>query len=59
MTTAVMDRNVLLDVPGEKNAWTDWSDTMLARVGDIGRLIINPIIYGEVSIRVSSVDALD
>ena len=59
MTATLVDSNVLLDVLGGENAWTAWSAAMLGRAGDSGRLIINPIIYGEVSVRFSSVEALD
>jgi predicted nucleic acid-binding protein len=59
VTATLVDSNVLLDVLGDENAWTAWSSAMLGRVGDSGRLIINPIIYGEVSVRFSSVEALD
>ena len=59
MTATLVDSNVLLDVPGDENPWTAWSAAMLERVGNSGRLIANPIIYGEVSIRFSSVEALD
>jgi predicted nucleic acid-binding protein len=54
-----VDSNVLLDILGEENAWTDWSASTLRSVGNTDRLIINPVIYGEVSVRFSSVEALD
>lgn len=59
MTATLVDSNVLLDVLGDENPWTAWSAAMLERVGNSGRLIINPIIYGEVSVRFSSLEALD
>lgn len=59
MTAVLVDSNVLLDILGEENAWTDWSASTLQSAGNIGRLIINPIIYGEISVRFSSVEALD
>lgn len=59
MTPVLVDSNVLLDVLGEENAWTAWSAAALVRVGDSRRLVVNPIIYGEVSIRYSSMEALE
>jgi predicted nucleic acid-binding protein len=59
MTSVLVDSNVLLDVLGDENAWTVWSAATIERVGSTSRLIINPIVYGEVSVRFSSVEALD
>jgi len=59
MTSVLVDSNVLLDVLGEENIWTIWSAATIERVGSTSRLIINPIVYGEVSVRFSSVEALD
>ncbi len=59
MTAILVDSNVLLDVLGDENPWTEWSASTLQSAADTGRLIINPVIYGEVSVRFSSVEALD
>ena len=59
MTAVLVDSNVLLDVLGDETAWTNWSAAAIERVGDTCRLIINPVIYGEVSVRFSSMEALD
>jgi predicted nucleic acid-binding protein len=59
MTSVLVDSNVLLDVLGEENIWSAWSAATLEEAGNTGRLIINPMIYGEVSVRFSSVEALD
>jgi hypothetical protein len=59
VTAVLVDSNVLLDILGEENAWTDWSASTLRSIGNTDRLIINPVIYGEVSVRFSSVEALD
>jgi len=59
MAAILVDSNVLLDVLGNANAWTDWSAGALEAAGNTGRLIINPVIYGEVLVRFSSMEALD
>ena len=59
MTAILVDSNVLLDILGDENAWTDWSASALQSTGNTDRLIINPVIYGEISVRFSSVEALD
>ena len=55
----LVDSNVLLDILTEDPRWTDWSVDALADAGEAGPLYINPIIYSEVSIRFTTVEALD
>ncbi|MFN2504207.1 MAG: type II toxin-antitoxin system VapC family toxin [Acidimicrobiales bacterium] len=55
----LVDSNVLLDVLTESDRWPEWSSTALARAADAGPLFINPIIYGEVSVRFSRIEELD
>ncbi len=47
----LVDSNVLLDVLTENETWLEWSFNALATAAEAGPLIINPIIYAEVSIR--------
>ena len=55
----LVDSNVLLDVFTEDPAWAEWSDAALAEARDIGPLVINPLVYAEVSIRFSTIEELD
>lgn len=59
MAAVLVDSNVLLDVLTDDEAWAGWSAQALARAANSGRLVINPIIYGEVSIRFSSIEDLE
>ena len=59
MTAVLIDANVLLDVITEDARWLDWSAQALERAGERYRLVINPVIYAEVSIRYSRIEALD
>ena len=59
MDSTLVDANVILDVATEDEDWVDWSATMLADAGQRGLLVINPLIYAEVSARYSTVEALD
>jgi hypothetical protein len=59
MSAVLVDANVLLDVMTENTDWTGWSAEALARAADRYRLVINPIIYAEVSIRYSHVEELE
>ena len=55
----LVDSNVILDVVTEDPAWIDWSSSMLAAAAQEGRLIINPVIYAEVSCAYEQIEALD
>jgi predicted nucleic acid-binding protein len=55
----LVDSNVLLDVMSEDERWSSWSRAALAHAGETSRLIVNPIIYAEVSVRFSRIEALD
>jgi len=46
----LVDSNVLLDVLTEDRRWFPWSSEALARCADESGLVINPIVYAEVSI---------
>jgi len=60
MNAALVDTNVILDVATSDPVWRPWSQDVLADLIDRGtRLIINPIIYAEVSIGYLSPDTLD
>ena len=56
---ALVDSNILLDVATNDPNWGDWSARALAKVAEHTTLIINPIIYAEVSIGYTTIEALD
>lgn len=55
----IVDANVLLDVITEDPVWLDWSLTALASAAEEGPLVINPMIYAEVSVRFSRIEDLE
>jgi hypothetical protein len=55
----LVDTNVLLDLLTHDEKWRPWSSEALARAADAGPLVINPVIYAEVSIRFSRVEDLE
>jgi predicted nucleic acid-binding protein len=59
MTAVLIDANVLLDVMTEDARWLAWSAGAIERAADRYRLVINPIIYAEVSIRYSRIEELE
>ncbi len=50
MTEILVDSNVIIDVLTEDPKWFEWSAEILADYADRGDLVINPIIYAEISI---------
>jgi predicted nucleic acid-binding protein len=58
MAATLVDANVLLDVLTEDPVWLDWSLDALATAAEAGPLVINPIVYAEVSVRFSRIEAL-
>ena len=55
----LVDTNVLIDVLEDDPRWADWSIDTLRRQSRVHRLAINPIIYAELSLTFSTVEALD
>lgn len=46
----LVDSNVILDIATEDETWFQWSSETLGRYAETHILVINPIIYSEVSI---------
>jgi len=59
MTAILIDSNVLLDVMTEDTRWSPWSAASLEQAADRYRLVINPIIYAEVSVRYTRIEDLE
>ena len=55
----LVDSNVLLDVLEDDQQWYGWSSEQLARCADNSVLVINPIIYSEVSMGFERVEDLE
>lgn len=59
MAGVLVDSNVLLDVLTEDAMWLDWSASALARAAETEILVINPLIYAEVSVRFERIEDLE
>ena len=59
MSATLVDSNVILDVATEDVEWLDWSASMLSDAAEHGPIVINPVIYAEVSTRYETIEALD
>jgi len=57
--TTLVDTSVLLDVLLEDEEWMEWSAAMLADAAQQGRIVINPIVYAEVSSAYDDIESLD
>ncbi|MEX1184606.1 MAG: type II toxin-antitoxin system VapC family toxin [Gemmatimonadota bacterium] len=55
----LVDSSVILDIVTEDREWVGWSAEALERAGEGSRLVINPLIYAEVSIGFDRIEDLD
>lgn len=58
-SATLVDSNVLLDVLTDDPAWASWSGEALARAFDEGPVVINPVVYAEVSVGFDRIEELD
>ena len=56
MPGVIIDSNVLLDLMTEDPDWFGWSSAAVERAADSSRVIMNAVIYGEVSVRYSRIE---
>lgn len=55
----LVDTNVLVDVLQNEPQWADWSIAQMRAQSSLHALAINPIIYAEMSLSFSTLEALD
>ncbi len=55
----LVDSNVLIDVAEEDPVWSPWSRSALDALGDVAQLVVNPIVYAEVSAVYASVEEVE
>jgi hypothetical protein len=59
MSATLIDTNVLLDVVTDDPDWAEWSIRALDAAALGGPLLINDVIYAELSVRFPAIEALD
>jgi len=59
VTPVLVDSNVLLDVITDHPTWASWSSAVLERTAEEAILVINALIYAEVSIGFATIEALE
>lgn len=55
----LVDSNVLLDLFTDDRVWAAWSEARLGEAFDAGHVVINPIIYAEISVAFEGVETLE
>lgn len=55
----LVDTNVLVDVLQDDPQWAEWSIGQLRAQARLHQLAINPVIYAEISLSFSTIEALD
>ncbi|MBD1847809.1 type II toxin-antitoxin system VapC family toxin [Cyanobacteria bacterium FACHB-63] len=59
MTDFLIDSNVILDILTADAQWLEWSTSTLIECAEQGDLVINPIIYAEISTDFDDISLLD
>lgn len=59
MRPAIVDSNVILDVAQRDPRWSAWSTGAIRRLLDVTVLVINPIVYAEVSIGYRTIEDVE
>ena len=59
MSSTLIDSNVLIDLFDEESEWREWSDAMVHAAGKRGDVVINPLIFAEVSAGYDSFEEVD
>ncbi len=55
----LVDTNVLLDLLTGDPAWADWSERQLEMAGVTGPILINEVVYAELSVRAARMEDID
>jgi hypothetical protein len=55
----LVDTNVLVDVLQDDPQWAQWSIEQLRAQARVHELVINPVVYAELSLSFSSLESLD
>ncbi|MGH2916980.1 MAG: type II toxin-antitoxin system VapC family toxin [Solirubrobacteraceae bacterium] len=55
----LVDSNVLLDLFTEDPTWASWSQQQLGEAFDAGQVVINPLIYAEISVAFERIETLE
>lgn len=55
----IVDTNVIVDLLEDDPEWADWSEDRLRALSRVHELVINPVIYAEVSVTFAGIEEMD
>jgi predicted nucleic acid-binding protein len=55
----IVDSNIILDIVTKDHTWYDWSSSQLQILAESHRLVINDIIYSEISVSFKHIEELE
>jgi predicted nucleic acid-binding protein len=55
----IVDSNIILDIITEDPNWYDWSSTQLGILAEHHKLVINDIVYSEISVGFKHIEELE
>jgi predicted nucleic acid-binding protein len=59
MSSVLVDSNVIIDIATWDPVWSDWSAAALTRLANSAVLVINPIVYAEVSVDFARIEEVE
>lgn len=59
MSPVLVDSSVILDIATQDPTWAEWSEAALEETAQTSVLVINPIVYAEVSVGYARIEELD
>jgi predicted nucleic acid-binding protein len=59
VSAVLVDSNVILDLLVEKSPWREWSTNALGRTAERARLVINAVIYAELSVGYEKIELVE
>ena len=59
MSAVLIDSNALLDLMTEDPLWFPWTAAEVVRAANRSRIVINAVVYGEVSVRYARIEDLE
>jgi len=59
MADVLLDSSVLLDIFTQDPEWFEWSSETVAEMAESHALVINPVVYAEISIRFDRIEELE
>jgi len=55
----LVDSNILLDIATQDSVWGEWSENAIGEIAEHAVLIVNPIVYAEISVGYKTIEAVD